>query len=689
MDRHLIVHSRKGSKTTKRKRPTELSGDKKRACIKSIAAERSRTEDATKPTADAASTTIENTNIKQEKPTANDSTTDHQHSANSSVAPDFGDQDELTLVKSATQVSGGRIQCPICPRTLSHRKILRLHIRSHLGKNLSHCKICNRGFAKGSNLNRHMLLHCRIDRTEESRILQSATQKNGCYSCPYCAKTLIDRQTFRLHIRLHISKTLIRCEICNRGFDDDAELEKHMTCHGDEFPCNHCDQIFHTFGERKEHIRTEHIDQVEEQFDQTERQQSHRRLSSKTKATSNDPDAGDDEDKDIVEKSECVNGRYECVFCKKTLANRTTLRYHIRLHLGKHLLKCDICGQGFSKKSHLKRHIATHSKKKPCRFCDEVFESYEDRRLHTIAEHKDATLNPTNKTIIPMWTQANGVKYRSCIICNMKFDRISELKSHVDWHIGNPKSLEASDLRVNEEMCEKFGIPNDNCQDFGQILYTKIQEDPANVSNLYSITNETGWELSISDSETENEDFCNENDSKYSCGKCERHFDRLHKLMCHMKVDHNAHTQEFQEFKCSYCMQCFPNQSVLGMYAHRRPFGGVFIVLNSLFDFSFPAKHLRQQCENKTKTAVCLMCNNRFTWKSNLEKHVSIYHEADSKYMANNQNQVVRPYKCEQCVKSFYRPEQLEAHKSTHLPRPKRFTCDICKKRFSRTDNLK
>lgn len=314
VDRHRVVHS----KPNKRK-----PSDKKRTNTKLIAVKSNRVEKTRKSTNNFTNTsiTIENANIKQEN-----SISHNNQSANTT-----NDQDELSLLNSAAQVSGGRLQCPICPRTLSHRKILRLHIRSHLGLNLSHCKVCNRGFAKGSNLNRHMLLHCQIDRNEESRILESATQKNGCYSCPYCAKTLIDRQTFRLHIRLHISKTLLRCEICNRGFDNDMELEKHMTCHGNEFPCNKCDQVFRTYGERTVHISTVHIDQSK--FERTERI-NRSSSSGKTKASSNDAtvdaDEEDDEDKHIVEKSECVNGRYECVFCKKSLANRTTLKYHIR-----------------------------------------------------------------------------------------------------------------------------------------------------------------------------------------------------------------------------------------------------------------------------------------------------------------------------------------------------------------------
>lgn len=316
LDRHRLTHTRDKSKGLKQNRIANASscveGNESKHLNQAESKGRSTNslEEPTKPTCQTmdtkaeANTTKENANIKQEN-----SIDDGGNASRNITVNLAADQDEQALVSSAVQLSGGRLQCPICPRTLSHRKILRLHIRSHIGLNLLHCKICQKGFAKGSNLNRHMLLHCSIDRNEENRILQTATQKSGFYSCPYCAKTLIDRQTFRLHIRLHISQTLNRCEICNRGFDDDDELEKHMTCHGNEFPCGNgnCDQVFSTFGERKEHIRTEHVDQLEE-IDRTERV----KRSSATRKETNDSDADgdeDDEDKHIVEKSNCVNGR--------------------------------------------------------------------------------------------------------------------------------------------------------------------------------------------------------------------------------------------------------------------------------------------------------------------------------------------------------------------------------------------
>lgn len=63
------------------------------------------------------------------------------------------DDKELKLINSAKEIDG-RLQCPVCDKTLSHRRILRLHLRAlHLRTNLFFCQICGRGFAKGNGNN--------------------------------------------------------------------------------------------------------------------------------------------------------------------------------------------------------------------------------------------------------------------------------------------------------------------------------------------------------------------------------------------------------------------------------------------------------------------------------------------------------------------------------------------------------
>lgn len=63
----------------------------------------------------------------------------------------------------------------------------------------------------------------------------------------------------------------------------------------------------------------------------------------------------------ITNRAKRVNGRYQCELCEKSLADRRTFLLHTRLHLGKNLKHCDICGRGFAKQNHLNRHLNTHS----------------------------------------------------------------------------------------------------------------------------------------------------------------------------------------------------------------------------------------------------------------------------------------------------------------------------------------
>lgn len=576
------------------------------------------------------------------------------------------EEDETQLLNAAKEVNN-RLQCPICPKTLSQRKILKLHIRNHIGKNLQHCKICEKGFAKGSNLNRHMLLHRSRNIDEEDRIMKIALQ-DGRYHCPYCTKILIDRQTFRLHIRLHIDKCFVRCDVCNQGFEDNLKLEEHMTTHGDQFSCNKCNiGSFKTYQERKVHLKTVHESETTDENTKTMENPQ------KCKNNRDDDDDGDngdddDEDKHVVDRSnQTPGGRYQCEFCEKTLANRTTLRYHIRLHLQKHLLKCEICNQGFSKKSHLKRHLGTHSKKKqPCRYCDAAFDTYEERKTHTVTVHKKAVHNQFNKAFITCYTQSNGLKNGVCMICDKRFTSIRELENHIRSHLANPQSFSGVDFAEKKELLSKFDFKC-NEENIGAMLHEALVQNPQQVSKIYRMLNSNGWELSLSDSETDNDNEIDNDDtdlklsSKYECAQCAERFDRLHRLMCHMKISHDQ--QRFREFKCPFCMQCFPNNFVL-------------------------LKHRRQQCENEQKTITCSMCNCRFAWEVSLEKHLSIYHETEKKFIEDIQKNNSKPFACNQCTRSYATEEMLEAHASYHL-RPKSFSCDICEKQFSRSDNLR
>lgn len=72
----------------------------------------------------------------------------------------------------------------------------------------------------------------------------------------------------------------------------------------------------------------------------------------------------DTEDDENYQHARIANGRYACHLCEKTLVDANGLKLHIRLHTGKNLKRCEICDRGFSKHSHLMRHMVTHNKTK-------------------------------------------------------------------------------------------------------------------------------------------------------------------------------------------------------------------------------------------------------------------------------------------------------------------------------------
>lgn len=181
----------------------------------------------------------------------------------------------------------------------------------------------------------------------------------------------------------------------------------------------------------------------------------------------------------------------------------------------------------------------------------------------------------------------------------------------------------------------------------------------------------------------------------HTCGSCNRSFDRRYRLIVHMNFEHaKTKSTDFDRFRCINCKQLYPNEEIL-------------------------AKHRRDQCENALKQFICKECGVRFKWSCSLELHTSKVH-------------LRKCFRCDSCGKQFHRVQDFTRHKKTHGKKKKKenkrrvvlqklshndpfiypreftsiacrrvgdykgrkaghiklVTCDICKRDFSRKDNL-
>lgn len=227
----------------------------------------------------------------------------------------------------------------------------------------------------------------RVKHTDESRhpnvvnnllkILKDGKCESGSWVCKYCNKCLRNRRSWKLHVRRHIRMAQY------------AKPSESNTVKVSRTPIVRL---------KKENIT----------------------------------DDGIDEDVKLVERAQCVNGRWVCEICTKTLADRATLKLHIRVHLGIGLLKCDLCPKSFAKKSFLQFHMKSHEARDfPCPKCDSVLNSRRALRDHTADIHKEAK---TERTFM-------------CEICSKVFNRINTLNQHRLTH--------SDEKRFKCEICQQ------------------------------------------------------------------------------------------------------------------------------------------------------------------------------------------------------------------------------------------
>lgn len=258
-----------------------------------------------------------------------------------------------------------------------------------------------------------------------------------------------------------------------------------------------------------------------------------------------------------------------------------------------------------------------------------------------------------------------------CTICNQSFKHIAELRKHLAWHTNDEESFININLSTKKQLFDPNEIQIESETQSSLIRYIQNALQTGQNQRFYLIINKNHWELSLSDSETESEteDFLTDEWKQtlrnYQCSKCAKSFDRIHKIIFHMKHEHDAN--EFDD-RCKHCQKVFPNREILD-------------------------KHLRNQCENSVKQIECRICRTKFMWKSSRDSHNDHLHLRPKKSTTSASSSQQKPkeksFVCEICSKGFYRSEHLERHKNVHIPAEKKFACDLCKKKFNLKVNLK
>lgn len=184
---------------------------------------------------------------------------------------------------------------------------------------------------------------------------------------------------------------------------------------------------------------------------------------------------------------------------------------------------------------------------------------------------------------------SSNLKKIECKLCNDKFERIKDLRCHLDTHISTD-SLHAL-LPESDVVREHYQTLSGDLEGVKQMIIADIAKGI--LEKFASVVNFHGYELDINDSDEESP----LGDGKYVCDMCNVGFSRKHRIVRHTLEEHaQTSTEELPWQRCSFCKISFLCSTVYN-------------------------QHLQYQCHNRLKKYNCRKCPGKFMWLDNLERH--------------------------------------------------------------------
>ncbi|XP_060648411.1 zinc finger protein 91 isoform X1 [Drosophila nasuta] len=271
-----------------------------------------------------------------------------------------------------------------------------------------------------------------------------------------------------------------------------------------------------------------------------------------------------------VSKNEVINkdGRHACDVCGKTFSWHRDMQRHARVHYEQAAYECDTCGKRFLRKDKYTFHLRSHEKRQ--------------------AKHAQTTLPQGDEWRFAerLYSSAR-LKRIECKLCDLKCQRIQELREHLTNHHVNIESL--CNLSNNSDVIrEHFDSQASNLEQIKQQVCSEIATGSDQLDKYCVIINAHGYELSLNDSDEELADTT----PAYQCLSCNISFKRKHHLIRHTLEEHT----QTPLHRCNTCQIGFVCEILL-------------------------EQHQRTQCQNQLKRHSCPNCPGKFIWLQNLKQH--------------------------------------------------------------------